>query len=365
MFTRNRSSLSLDKLLCSIDTNGIEWEIILSDSRPLPKIRGIASLSNALNEEITFLSNAKYRKFLSDTKAGAVILSEKVLQDLSKDQQNLSYPLVLTTNPYLLYARLAQWFEKNLNLEKIEYIDPSATIASSAIIGKNVRIYANCVIGSEACIGEGCILEPFCVIGPNCKVGSNCHFYPRVTLYKNVFVGKRTILHSGVVLGSDGFGYASNFKSENENNQIWEKIPQFGRVIIGNDVEIGANTTIDRGALDDTVLGNGVKLDNLIMVGHNVKIKDHTAIAACVGIAGSTSIGQYCTIGGAAMISGHLILVDHVHVSGGTAVISDILESGQYTGIYPFSKHSIWKKNIAVLLKLGQLRQNLFPLEKK
>ncbi|HUH86787.1 MAG TPA: UDP-3-O-(3-hydroxymyristoyl)glucosamine N-acyltransferase, partial [Pusillimonas sp.] len=183
-----------------------------------------------------------------------------------------------------------------------------------------------------------------------------------VTLYHGVHIGDRVIVHSGAVLGADGFGFAPHPGSE---PGAWAKIAQLGGVSIGNDVEIGANTTVDRGALEDTVIGNGVKLDNQIMVAHNVRIGEHTAMAACVGIAGSTVIGARCTIGGAAMLSGHIVLGDDVHVSGGTAITSNVEKPGRYTGVYPFDEHVGWQRNAAVLGQLSHLRRRLRTLEKQ
>jgi len=176
-----------------------------------------------------------------------------------------------------------------------------------------------------------------------------------------VRIGARAILHSGVVLGADGFGFAPD---PTLGQGAWGKIAQLGGVRIGDDVEIGANTTIDRGALEDTEIGDGVKLDNQIMLGHNVRVGEHTAMAACVGVAGSTVIGSRCTIGGAAMLSGHLTLADDVHISGGTAVTSNILQPGRYTGVYPYAEHGEWQRNAAVLQQLSQLRRRLRALEK-
>jgi UDP-3-O-[3-hydroxymyristoyl] glucosamine N-acyltransferase len=204
-------------------------------------------------------------------------------------------------------------------------------------------------------------MGPGCVIGEQSVLGSDCMLHARVTIYHNVEIGNRVILHSGAVLGADGFGFAP----DPSERGAWVKIAQLGGVRIGDDVEIGANTTVDRGALDDTIIGNGVKLDNQIMIAHNVRIGDHTAMAACVGVAGSTVIGERCTVGGAAMLSGHITLGNDVHVSGGTAITSNISEPGRYTGVYPFAQHVQWQKNAAVVSQLSQLRRRLRACEKK
>src|SRR5690606_13175417 len=222
------------------------------------------------------------------------------------------------------------------------HIGPLAVIESGVRLAAGVRIGAGCVIGAGSTIGPDSLL------------------HARVTLYHGVHVGARAILHSGVVLGADGFGFAPDPRTPG----AWAKIAQLGGVRIGDDVEIGANTTVDRGAVEDTVLGNGVKLDNQIMIGHNCRIGDHTAMAACVGVAGSTQIGRRCTIGGAAMFSGHLTLVDDVHVSGGTAITSDILEPGRYTGVFPAAEHKQWQHNAAAMAQLAQLRKRLRAIER-
>lgn len=224
-----------------------------------------------------------------------------------------------------------------------------------------MRIGPNCVIESGARIGRGSVLGAGCVIGAGSSVGPGSRLHAHVTLYEGVKVGARAIIHSGAVLGADGFGFAPD---PSLGQGAWGKIPQLGGVTVGDDVEIGANTTIDRGALEDTVVGNGVKLDNQIMVAHNCRIGAYTAIAACVGVAGSTTIGERCTIGGAAMLSGHLTLADDVHISGGTAVTSNISKPGRYTGVYPYADHGEWQRNAAVIQQLAQLRRRVRTLEK-
>ena len=236
-----------------------------------------------------------------------------------------------------------------------------AVVAPDAILEAGVSVGPQCVVESGARIGRGTVLGPGCVIGRGSQLGPDCRLHARVTLYHGVRVGARAIIHSGAVLGADGFGFAPD---PSLDKGAWTKISQLGGVWVGDDVEIGANTTVDRGALEDTTLGDGVKLDNQIMVAHNVRIGAHTAIAACVGVAGSTVIGQRCTIGGASMVSGHLTLADDVHISGGTAVTSNIAKPGQYTGVYPYAEHGQWQRNAAVISQLGQLRQRIRALEK-
>jgi UDP-3-O-[3-hydroxymyristoyl] glucosamine N-acyltransferase len=204
-------------------------------------------------------------------------------------------------------------------------------------------------------IGAGCFL------GDDVEIGSSSNLYPRVSIYYGVKVGDRAIIHSGVVLGADGFGFAPD---PSLSKGAWGKIPQLGVVLIGHDVEIGANTTIDRGALDNTIIGDGVKIDNQVMIGHNCVIGAHTAIAACVGIAGSTAIGSRCTIGGMAGVSGHLVICDDVHISGGTGIIASIDQPGRYTGVYPYAEHKEWQRNAAVITQLSGLRKRVRALER-
>jgi len=351
-------AVTLDRLLSAADTQGLEWEIKNPQGRPMPVITGIASLTNATAHSISFLSNPKFFEQLATTKAAAVMLPARALEHLPSQTPFL---VVCCEDPYLLYSRLSQWFEKQRLSRLSRTIHPSAVIHESARIGNNVAIGPHVVIEENVCIADGVTIGPSCVIGRECEIGADSLLHARVTLYANIRMGARCIIHSGAVLGADGFGFAPDATQEPGG---WSKIVQFGGVTLGNDVEVGANTTIDRGALDDTVIGNDVKLDNLIMIGHNVKVGDHTAMAGCVGIAGSTTIGKRCTIAGAAMLAGHITLGDDVHISGATGVMSDISKPGRYTGVYPLAEHTAWQKNAAVLLQLAQLRRRIRALEK-
>ncbi len=236
-------------------------------------------------------------------------------------------PRIIAENPYLYFARVSQLF--NPVVAQPAGVHPSAVVAKSARLGKGVSVGAGCVVGEEVVIGEDSCL------------------YPRVVVYPKCTLGKRVIVHAGAVIGADGFGIA-------DDNGRWIKIPQVGSVRIGDDVEVGANTTIDRGALDDTVIEEGVKLDNQIQIGHNTRIGAHTAIAGCVGIAGSADIGRHCTFGGAAMILGHLKIVDHVNISAGTFISRSILKPGTYTGIWPVDEHDSWARSAAWLRRKGK-----------
>lgn len=349
----------LHDLLAQANAAGLDCRIIASQSQPAPHICGIGSLRGAGPGEISFLSDHKLSHQLAGCRADAVIMTEN---DYSAIQaEPVSYWVVLCSQPYLMYALLAQWFDRYRVAAIPAGIHPSAVVAASAQIADNVGIGPHCVIEDGAHIGSGSRLGAGCVVGAHSVVGQQCLLYARVTLYHNVVLGNRAVIHSGVVLGADGFGFAPDPRNPDGG---WAKIAQLGGVRVGDDVEIGANTTIDRGAIDSTTIGNGVKLDNQIMIAHNVHVGDNTAIAACVGIAGSTTIGKRCIIGGASMVSGHLVLVDDVHVSGGTAVTTSVHKPGRYTGVYPFAEHQKWQRNAAVVSQLAQLRRRLRQLEK-
>ncbi len=350
---------SLHQLLQAANTVGLDSTIVGASKEASPRIQGLGSLQGAGPAEISFLSNPKLQDDLAACKAGAVILTEQVYGSLEAHQ--VQWPVVLCSQPYALYAVLAQWFDQHRLSRLPSGIHPSAVIAPTATIQTGVSIGPLSVIEEGAVIGAGSRVGAGCVVGPGSEIGRDCLLHARVTLYHGVHLGDRAIVHSGAVLGADGFGFAL---APGGPDAGWTKIAQLGGVQIGNDVEIGANTTIDRGALEQTVIGHGVKLDNQIMVAHNVHIGDHTAIAACVGIAGSTVIGRRCTVGGAAMISGHLSIGDDVHVSGGTAITSNVSDAGRYTGVYPFDAHTGWQRNAAVISQLAQLRKRLRALEK-
>ncbi|HYG42095.1 MAG TPA: UDP-3-O-(3-hydroxymyristoyl)glucosamine N-acyltransferase, partial [Bordetella sp.] len=351
---------ALDDLLAAANTQGLDWRIEAAPGAALPRIRGIGTLASAGPEEISFLTNPRYQSQLAGTRAAAVIVTPDAAQALASDAHAPACARVVCPHPYLLYARLAQWFDAARQPRLPASVHSLAVVAADAVIEDDVRIGPHCVVESGARIGHGSTLGPGCVIGPGSVLGPDCLLHARVTLYGNVRIGARAILHSGVVLGADGFGFAPD---PTLGQGAWGKIAQLGGVRIGDDVEIGANTTIDRGALEDTDIGDGVKLDNQIMLGHNVRIGAHTAMAACVGVAGSTVIGARCTIGGAAMLSGHLTLADDVHISGGTAVTSSIAKPGRYTGVYPYAEHGEWQRNAAVLQQLAHLRRRLRALE--
>lgn len=318
------------------------------------QVSGIAPLSDATASQITFLSNPKFRPQAAQTQAAAIILSAADDTVLGADYRGAR---IVAANPYAYFAKAAQFFAARNAIPVIPGIHPSATLDPTAQVASSAHIGPNVVIGAGAVIGEEVRIEAGCVVGRNVKIGANSYLNANVTIYAACEIGARAIIHSGVVMGADGFGFANA-------GGTWIKIPQTGRVLIGDDVEIGANTTIDRGALADTVIEDGVKLDNQIQIAHNCHIGTQTAIAACASIAGSARIGKYCSIGGAAMIHGHITIVDHVHVSAGTLALRSISEPGQYTGFYPIAKHSDWEKSATLVRNLNTMREKIRTLEK-
>ncbi|CAM4450296.1 MAG: UDP-3-O-acylglucosamine N-acyltransferase [Legionellaceae bacterium] len=312
-------------------------------------INGIATLSEAQQGQISFLSNPLYRSQLQTTSASAVILSPK-------DANLCKVNMILSENPYLDYTKLSHIFDNSpkpaIGVASSAVVSPTAIIHSSASIG------ANTVIEDNVFIDENVIIGPGCVISTDSMIGKDTRLYPNVTLYHNTKIGERVIIHSGAVIGSDGFGMA-NHRDE------WYKIIQLGSVVIGNDVEIGANTTIDRGALGNTVIHDGVKLDNQIQIGHNVQIGKHTVIAGCTGIAGSTKIGNYCQIGGGTGIAGHLTIVDKVYVTGMSMITNSLLKSGLYSSGTGLQENSLWQKNVIRFRQLNDLVKRIKQLEKR
>ena len=309
-------------------------------------IAQVASLEQAGPGDAAFLANPKYRAALTTTRAGVVILAAPAAADCPVAS-------IASDQPYLYFARLSQWLNPRPRRAALRH--PSASIDS--LLPDSVSVGAGAVIGSACVIGEGVDIGANCVVGDGVRIGADSLLHAQVTLYPGAVVGARAILHSGAVIGADGFGFAR------EDDGSWLKIPQIGRVLIGDDVEIGAGTTVDRGALDDTVIEDGVKLDNQIQIGHNVKIGAHSAFAGCVGVAGSARIGRRCTVGGAAVILGHLSIVDDVNISAGTVVAKSIKKPGTYTATVPLLEHGEWLKNFAHLRHLESLADKIRALE--
>ena len=317
-------------------------------------VTGIAPLSDASQNHITFLSNPKLRQQAALTQAAALILTPADHEQL---QTQYAGACILTQNPYVYFARAAQYFAQLKAVPPAPGVHPTAWISPYASISSSASIGAHVSIEAEAVIGEGAVIEAGAVLGRGVEIGAGTLIHANVSIYDYCVVGSHCIIHSGAVIGADGFGFANEKGS-------WIKIPQTGRVIIGNDVEIGANTSIDRGALADTIIEDGVKLDNQIQIGHNCHIGAHTAMAGCVGVAGRAKIGKYCTFGGAAMVLGHLTIADNVHISSGSMVSRSILEAGQYTGFYPLAKNADWEKTAAIVRNLSSMREKIRQLEK-
>jgi UDP-3-O-[3-hydroxymyristoyl] glucosamine N-acyltransferase len=311
------------------------------------RVGAVGTLERAGPDEITFLANARYRPLLASTQAGAVILAPT-------ERASASVPCIATDNPYAYFARVAQLLHPRRSappgIHPAAVVEDSACVASSAHIGPFVYLGRDVVIGEEAEISSGCH------IGAGTRIGACSKLYPNVVVYHECQIGSRVILHSGVVIGADGFGIAPE-------EGRWIKIPQIGRVILGDDVEIGAATTVDRGAIDDTVIEEGVKLDNQIQIGHNVRIGAHSALAGCVGIAGSARIGKHCTIGGAAGISGHLEICDHTVITAFTLVTKSITRPGVYSSGMPSMAHHAWLSNAAQVRNLERLARRVRDLE--
>jgi len=313
------------------------------------RIAQVATLESARPDQISFFANPRYRRQLQDTHAGAVIVSRETAGFTQR-------PRIVCEDPYAYFARLSAFL--NPPRPRPSGIHPSAAVHPSAQVDPTATIGPLAAVAAGAVVGARTVLEPGCSVGDNARIGADCLLYANVSIYHDCVIGDRVILHAGAVVGADGFGIAWE-------DGRWRKIPQIGRVLIGDDVEVGANTTIDRGALDDTVIEEGVKLDNQIQIGHNCRIGAHTAIAGCVGIAGSTRIGRYCRIGGSAMIGGHLEIADHVEIGGATAVPKSLSKAGTYSSLYPISAHADWLRNAAHIRHLDALVERVRALEKK
>ena len=295
----------------------------------------LAPLDAATPHSLSFVSQARYLGGVDSTQASAVI----VRPDWQSRAESAGLACIITPDPYLYFARLTQWWRAQHPPQS-----SSPLIHPSAVVDPTARIHPTARIG------------PLCVVEAEASVGADSWLKSRVTLGEHCQVGERCIVHSGVVIGADGFGFAPHAEG-------WVKIEQLGAVRIGNDVEIGANSCVDRGALDDTVIEDGVKLDNLVQIGHNVVVGAHTAMAGCVGVAGSARIGARCTIGGGAVVLGHLTLADGVHISAASVVMRSILQPGQYSGVFPIDDNASWEKNAATLRQLHRLRDRIRALE--
>jgi len=310
-------------------------------------LNGAASLEQARPGQLGFLLSRKFLAAARASGASALIVAESL-------SDTLPQPCLAVANPHACFARALRLLYPEPR--PAPGIHPSASVAADCVIDATAQIGPGCVVETGARIGARSVLGPNCVIGAGATLGEDCRLHAHVTVQHGCAIGHRAILHPGCVIGSDGFGLAWEGNS-------WLKVPQVGRALLGDDVEVGANTSIDRGALDDTVVEDGVKLDNLIQIAHNCRVGRHTAIAACVGIAGSTRIGAYCQIGGAAMIIGHLEIADRVTISAGSFVAKNLKEAGTYTSVQPLMRHADWLRNAAHLRHLDGLVRRIQELE--
>lgn len=312
-------------------------------------ITAVSPLDTAEKGHISFINDPKYLAKIAGSSASALIVTPDVAEKTSGN-------LLVMADPYLGFAKTAQLFDSTPRPQAT--ISSSATIHSSATIGDDVYIGPNVVIEADVTIGDGCILESGVYVGQKSSVGANTRIYPNTVLYHDVSLGNNCIIHANVVLGSDGFGYA-------HDRGEWVKIPQVGGVVIGDDVEIGAHTAIDRGALENTTIGNGVKLDNHIHVAHNVTIGDYTAIAGCTAIAGSAKIGKYCTIAGRVSILGHLTICDKAHITATTFVNKSITKPGAYSSGTTHQDNKDWQKSAIRFRQLDTMWRKMKQLEKE
>jgi UDP-3-O-[3-hydroxymyristoyl] glucosamine N-acyltransferase len=315
------------------------------------RIDRLAPIESAGAADLSFVSHPKYRSKLAASQAGCVIVAPSLA-----DAALARGDCVVVSDPYLYFARATQVWRRHharpapAGIHPTAWVDPSARLAASASVG------AFAFVGPDVVVDEGVCLGEHVRVAAGAHIGAHTRLVARVTVGEDCRIGRRCLLHPGVVVGADGFGFAPV-------GGRWEKIEQLGAVRIGDDVEIGANSCIDRGALDDTVIEDGVKLDNLIQIGHNVHVGAHTAMAGCVGVAGSARIGAHCTIGGGAVVLGHLSLADHVHVSAASVVTRSISRPGQYSGFFPIDDNVAWEKNAATLKQLHALRERIKQLE--
>ena len=316
---------------------------------PDTSVSRVATLANADAECVTFLANKAYRDQLRTTAAAAVILREN-------DAGDCPVNALLSADPYLTYAGIAATLHPAPaavpGIHPSAFVAPSATVADSAEIGPNSVVEEGAVVGKRVVVGSGA------VVGRQCRVGNDSHLFANSTLVQNVTLGARCIVHSGAVIGADGFGNAMS-------KDGWVKVPQLGGVVIGDDVEIGSNSTIDRGAIDDTVIENGVRIDNLVQIAHNVVVGEHTAMASMTGISGSTFIGKRCMFAGQSGVVGHISICDDVVVGGATMISKEIREPGFYTGSFPAEKDRDWKRKVARFRRLNELAERVKALEKK
>jgi len=326
-------------------------------------VRGLAPLDQAGPGDLSFLSNPLYLPQALASNASAVIVSPADLERIRADGQADGRNWLVARNSYVCFARVAQRFDREANADPRTGIDPRASVAADAVVPASCFIGPNVVIEAGARLGERVRVLANAFIGAGAEIGDDTLIYANVSVYHRCVVGARNILHSGVVVGADGFGFAPDIGPAGVE---YVKIPQVGRAVLGNDVEVGANTAIDRGAMADTVIEEGCKLDNQVQIAHNVRVGAHTVIAGCAAVAGSTRIGRFCVIGGSANFAGHLNIADRTTVSGGTSITKSITKpGGHYTSVFPFTTHGEWERNAAIVRGLSKLRERVVTLERR
>jgi UDP-3-O-[3-hydroxymyristoyl] glucosamine N-acyltransferase len=316
---------------------------------PQHKISALATLQSATSTQLSFIANPAYKKYLATTGAGAVIVHPDLADEVTCNK-------LLSANPYLAYAQLSSLFD--MSPRSSGRVHPSAVVGENCVLGDSISIGAHSVIADGVTLADGVIIDAGCYVGSHSIIGAGTKLYPNVTVYHGVSIGADCIFHSGCVIGADGFGYAPS-------GDGWVKVHQLGGVVIGDRVEVGANTTIDRGALDDTVIDDGVIVDNLVQIGHNVRLGKNTAIAAHTAVGGSACIGENCTIAGAVAIAGHVTLADKVHITGMSMVSSSITEAGSYSSGVPLAPTKEWRKNAARFRQLDALATRFIKIERR
>ena len=315
---------------------------------PAVPVDHVASMRDAGPGGLAFLADPRYRRYLADTGAAAVIAT-------AEQAAESPCPVLVAGNPHLAFARAAQLLHPTV----VEPgCDPSARIDATARVADGARVEAGAVIEADAVVEAGARIGAGALVGPGARVGADSQLFPRSVVMDGCRIGRNCRLHPGCVIGADGFGYA-------HDGEGWERVPQVGGVVIEDDVDIGANTTIDRGAIGDTRIGRGVKIDNQVQIGHNVEIGEHTAMAACVGISGSTRIGRFCTIGGAVGMAGHLVIADHVHITGMTQVTKSLKQAGVYSSGTGVEANASWRRNAARFHHLDTLARRVRELERR
>ncbi|AZG14321.1 UDP-3-O-(3-hydroxymyristoyl)glucosamine N-acyltransferase [Cupriavidus pauculus] len=326
-------------------------------------VGGLAPLDQAGPGDLSFLSNPLYLAQAVASKAGAIIVSQADLERIRADGQADGRNWLVARNPYVCFARVAQRFDRAANADPRVGIDARATVSPDATVPASCYIGPNVVIEAGARLGERVRVLANAFIGAGAEIGEDTLIYANVSVYHRCVVGARNILHSGAVIGADGFGFAPDIGPA---GVAYVKIPQVGRAVLGDDVEIGANTCVDRGAMADTVIEEGCKIDNQVQIAHNVHVGAHTVIAGTAAVSGSTRIGRFCVIGGAANFSGHLTIADRTTVSGGTSITKSITKpGGHFTSVFPFTSHGEWERNAAIVRGLSKLRERVVQLERR